>query len=294
MPAPRLLAVTLTAALLGAAAPAPPPTSAEVLAASTPAEWRRIDPENTLYLELPAGRVIIELAPDFAPRHVANIKALVRAGYFDGAAIIRSHDNYVVQWGQPDEARPLGPAVKTLPAEFERAAAGLAFDALPDRDTYAPEAGFSRGLPAGRDAKAGKAWMLHCYGTVGVGRDEPADSGGGTELYAVTGQSPRHLDRNITVVGRVLQGMELLSVMPRGTGDLGFYKTPEERTPIARVRVAADLPAAERTELEALRTDSASFKAYVEARRNRREAWFKRPAGAINVCNVPLPLRTPG
>ena len=134
-------------------------------------------------------------------------------------------------------------------------------------------------------------WLAHCYGMVGAGRDEDADSGGGTELYAVNGESPRQLDRNVTLVGRVIQGMDLLSSLPRGTGDLGFYKTDAERIPIQRVRIAADVPAQERIEYEALRTDSDSFKAFVEARRNRTEAWFKVPAGRIGLCNVPLPVR---
>ncbi|MBS0295684.1 MAG: peptidylprolyl isomerase [Proteobacteria bacterium] len=265
---------------------------ADILAASKPSEWRRLDPENTLYLDLPGGRVVIELAPGFAPHHVANIKALVRAGYFDNAAIIRSQDNYVVQWGQPDEKRSLGPAKKTLKAEFDRRIGKDArLDRLQDPDTYAPEVGFAQGFPAARNRKLGREWLTHCYGVVGVGRDEGADSGGGTELYAVNGQAPRHLDRNVTLVGRVVQGMELLSVMPRGTGDLGFYKTTGEQTPIRRIRVAADLPASERTELEALRTDSATFKTLMESRRNRREPWFKVPAGRLGVCNAPLPVR---
>ena len=265
---------------------------ADILAASKPSEWRRLDPENTLYLDLPGGRVIIELAPRFAPHHVANIKALVRAGYFDNAAIIRSQDNYVVQWGQPDEKRSLGPAKKTLKAEFDRRIGKDAkLDRLPDPDTYAPEVGFAQGFPAARNGKLGREWLVHCYGMVGVGRDEGADSGGGTELYAVNGQAPRHLDRNVTLVGRVVQGMELLSVMPRGTGDLGFYKTPAEQTPIRRIRVAADLPIAERVELEALRTDSKTFRTLTESRRNRREPWFKVPAGRLGVCNAPLPVR---
>lgn len=302
----RRIAVAAGVALLcGAAAPAPKTTAqpqafrhvavkavADILAASKPAEWRRLDPENTLYLDLPQGRVIIELAPGFAPHHVANIKALVRAGYFDNAAIIRSQDNYVVQWGQPDEKRSLGPAKKTLKAEFDRRIGKDAkLDRLPDPDTYAPEVGFAQGFPAARNRKLGREWLTHCYGMVGVGRDEGADSGGGTELYAVNGQAPRHLDRNVTLVGRVVQGMELLSVMPRGTGDLGFYKTPAEQTPIRRIRVAVDLPASERTELEALRTDSATFKTLMESRRNRREPWFKVPAGRLGVCNAPLPVR---
>ncbi len=126
---------------------------------------------------------------------------------------------------------------------------------------------------------------------VGVGRDNDADSGGGSELYAVIGQAPRQLDRNVTLVGRVVRGMEWLSSLPRGTGDLGFYKTAAERTPIVRVRIAADLPVAERVPLQALREDSATFAALLRNRRFRQDDWYKRPAGRLDVCNMPLPVR---
>jgi peptidylprolyl isomerase len=268
-----------------------PLTSADVLATSTSSDWRPLDPQNTLYLDLPAGRVVIELAPQFAPHHAANIQALAREGYYDGVAIVRSQDNYVVQWADPDGKRPIKNAQRTLAAEFERTARGVPFTPLVDPDTYAPEVGFSDGFPTARDPKFGRAWLVHCYGMVGAGRDNDVDSGGGTELYVVTGSAPRHLDRNVTLVGRVVQGMEMLSALPRGTGALGFYEKPEQRLPIKSVRVAADLPASQRTELEVLRTDTPTFTAYVEARRNRREEWFKVPAGHVDVCNVPIVAR---
>jgi peptidylprolyl isomerase len=151
--------------------------------------------------------------------------------------------------------------------------------------------GFSAGFPAARDVKAGRAWLAHCYAMVGAGRGNEADSGSGTDLYVVIGHAPRHLDRNVTLVGRVVQGMELLSVLPRGTGALGFYEKPEQRLPIRAVRVAADVPEAERTHLELLRTDTPAFTELVESRRNRREEWYKRPAGRVELCNVPLVVR---
>jgi len=291
-------AASQTAALATANVPPPPAesahrplTSADVLATSTAADWRPLDPQNTLYLELPAGRVVIELAPQFAPRHAANIQALAREGYYDGIAVVRSQDNYVVQWADPDGKRPIKNAQRTLAAEFERTSRGVPFTPLVDPDTYAPEVGFSDGFPTARDPKFGRAWLVHCYGMVGAGRDNDVDSGGGIELYAVTGHAPRQLDRNVTLVGRVVQGMEMLSALPRGTGALGFYEKPEQRLPIRSVRVAADLPASQRTELEVLRTDTPTFTAYVEARRNRREEWFKVPAGHVDVCNVPIVAR---
>ncbi len=151
----------------------------------------------------------------------------------------------------------------------------------------------SDGFPAARDFWRSSLADALRYGTVGVGRDTEANSGGGTELYAVIGHSPRHLDRNVTLIGRVVKRIELLSVLPRGTGDLGFYEKPEQRVPIRSIRVAADVPESERTPLELLRTDTATFAAVVEARRNRTDAWFKYQAGAVEICNVPIAVRTP-
>ena len=268
-----------------------------MLAAAGSADWRAVDPENTLYLELASGRVVIELAPAFAPRHVDNVKTLVRGSYFDGLAFIRSQDNYVVQWGDPDggdaqKQRPIRNGQRTLPEEFTRALTpDLPFTRLPDVDGYAPEVGFSSGFPAGRNPKSGRAWLAHCYGMVGAGRDNAVDSGGGTELYVVIGNAPRHLDRNVTLLGRVVQGMERLSTLSRGTGAMGFYTKAAERTPIRSIRVAADLPVAERTPLEVLRTDTPTFEKLVESRRNRREEWFHATAGHVELCNVPLPVR---
>jgi peptidylprolyl isomerase len=279
-----------------AADAAPGPTTAEVIAAAPPAHWRRPSDDDLLVLELATGgRAVIELAPDFAPRHVERIRALAGARYWDGLVVLRSQDNYVIQWGDPaggtPDERPLPQPSPRLPAEFDREAAGLPFATLADGDLYAPEAGWSRSFPAGRDPAAGRAWLAHCYGTVGAGRDLAADSSNGSELYLVTGHAPRHLDRNITTVGRVLQGMEHLSVLPRGTGPLGFYEDPAQQVGIVSLRLAADLPEAQRPALEVLDSASPSFARLVEARRHRREEWFIDPVGHVELCNVPIPVR---
>jgi peptidylprolyl isomerase len=297
----RIAVMSGIAALLAGCAASPPPSAtapaaptrpmADLLRDSPASDWRRLDSENTLYMDLPTGRVIIELAPTFAPAHVANIRTLVREGYFDGLAIVRAQDNYVAQWGDPDEKRTLGAAKKSLAPEFTRAlASDLAFTALPDRDTYA-ETGFSSGFPAARDPASARAWLVHCYAMVGAGRANEPDSGNGAELYAVIGNAPRLLDRNVTLVGRVVRGIELLSTLPRGTGALGFYEKPAERTPIRAMRIASDLPAAERVPLEALRTESDTFRQLVEGRRFRKDDWYQESAGHVDVCNVPLPIR---
>jgi peptidylprolyl isomerase len=285
-----------------AAAPASKsaPTMQQVLDASRPSDWRPLNPGDTLYMDLPEGRVVIELASAYAPLHAANIRALAHQHYWDGLAILRVQDGFVTQWGDPaaeaehpaHPPRSLGKAKPTIVAEFERnVSPGIPFTRLSDGDVYAPEVGFSNGFPVARDPKTGKTWLVHCYGMVGAGRDNTPDSGPGTELYAVIGQAPRQLDRNIALIGRVVQGMQYLSDLPRGNGSMGFYKNPAHQTKILRVRLASDLPPAERMHLEVLRTDTPTFTALVESRRNRSDAWYLYKVGKIDICNVPLPVR---
>jgi peptidylprolyl isomerase len=300
-----IAALALTSSLLALPALAaeqdkPTPTAKEILAKSTPAEWRTPDPQNLLFMQLPTGRVVIELAPDFTPLHAANIRTLVRGHYFDGLAIIRVQDNFVTQWGDPNDdengdkskIRSLGKASKTLPPEFTRAIdPKLPWTALPDGDVYAPEVGFSEGFPAARDPASGQQWLAHCYGMVGVARDVAPETGSGSSLYVVIGQAPRRLDRNLAVAGRVLEGMPLLSGLPRGPEPMGFYADPALRVTIQSVRLAADTPAKQRPAIEVLRTDSASFAALVEAKRNGRNAFYARPAGKVDLCSIDVPVR---
>ena len=300
-----LIALTLATvfalpALAEQAKPAHTPTPKALLAKSTAAEWRTPDPRNLLDMTLPQGRVLIELAPDFTPLHAANIRTLVHEGYFDGLAIVRVQDNFVTQWGDPEDdehgdkakLKPLGSAKHTLPPEYTRPIdAKLEWTALPDGDVYAPQVGFSGGFPAARDPASGREWLAHCYGMVGVARDIGPETGSGSSLYAVIGQAPRGLDRNLAMAGRVLQGMEFLAGLPRGTGPLGFYADPAQRVTITSVRLAADLPAAQRPKIEVLRTDSPTFAALVEAKRNRLDDFYKNPAGKIDLCSIAVPVR---
>jgi len=278
----------------------PTPTPAEILDAAKPSEWRTPDPRNLLLMQLPGGRVVIELAPDFSPRHADNIRTLVEGGYFDGLAIVRVQDNFVTQWGDPNDdddgdksqLRPLGKASKTLPPEYTRPIdPKLEWTPLPDGDVYAPEVGFSEGFPAARDPASGKMWLAHCYGMVGVARDIDPQSGAGSALYAVIGQAPRQLDHNLAIAGRVLEGMPLLAAMPRGPKPMGFYKDPAQRTTIQSVKLASDLPADQRPALEVLRTDSPSFTALIDARRHGHNDFYPTPVGKLELCNMEAPVR---
>jgi len=290
------LALGLTG-LLGGVSLAQPVTMQALLKATSAKDWRPLDPSRTLVMQLPQGRVVIELAPAFAPQHVANIETLARAHYFDGLSINRVQDNFVVQWGdphaqQPKQARALPDHLsRRLPPEYSRPTRGLAFTALLDPDTYAARTGFSMGFPVARNATASRTWLVHCYGMVGVGRDNPPDTGNGSELYVVIGQAPRQLDRNITLVGRVVEGMSWLAALPRGHGPMGFYRHAAQRVPILRLRLAATLAPAHRPHLQVLRTDTSAFRHLIAIRRHRSDTWYVRPANRINVCNVPLPVR---
>ena len=295
------------ASLLSTALAAPPKkapvskkTGQEILAASPASDWRGLDPDNTLLMELASGNVIIELAPRFAPAHAANIRALAHGGYWDGLAILRVQDNFVTQWGDPegdnaDKAKPLPEGAKAkLPAEFsvpvDRIGKAAGFTKIADVDGWAPRTGFAEGFPVAADPKTGQAWLAHCYGMVGAGRSDAVDSSNGTELYAVIGHAPRGLDLNITVVGRVLKGMELLAALPRGSAAMGFYDKPEQRVGIQRVRLLADVPAAERPALQVLKTDSATWTQLLDARRYRG-GWYVHDPAHVDICTAGVPTR---
>ena len=268
------------------------PSPSEVLAASHDTEWRALAPDSTLYLELEDGLVVIELAPDFAPQHAARMKALARAGFYDGLDFYRVIEGFVAQAGDIEGARDVGELGPTTAAEFERASASdeLVFTPLGAMDGYASEVGYVDGFPAGRDSTTGRLWLIHCPGAVAMARGNEPDSGG-TEFYVVLGHAPRYLDRNLSIFGRVRHGQELLQRLPRGAAGSGMIAEGDERGKIVGLRVAADVPEAERTPVEILRTDSASFAALIASRRNRPEEFFVYRPDHIDVCGVPVPVR---
>lgn len=288
--APALLAFIPASAAIAAD---PPATPAAVVAAAPASAWRAIAAENLLVMTIEGGkRVVIEVAPAFAPRHVANIRALAKAHWWDGTSINRVQDNYVVQWGDATEKKPLPPGLSpTSPADYVRSIANvrLAITPSPSADAYAPKTGYVDGWPMAMDGDG--AWLPHCYGFVGVGRNVSPDAGTGAELYVVNGQAPRQLDRNIAVVGRVVEGMAHLSSLPRGSGELGFYTADEKTVPILSVRLASELPEAERPHFQVMDVASPSFAAYLRLRANRKDDFYDRPAGGVDLCNAPVPVR---
>jgi cyclophilin family peptidyl-prolyl cis-trans isomerase len=320
---PLLACAALAAHLpLSAQEVEPAPAPGEIVAAAKAEEWVAIAPSDLLVMELAPDakakprRVVIQLMPaPFSQGWVSNIRKLAAANFWHGTSINRVQDNYVVQWGDATEKKALPESLAVVPEseyetqlntsvginwvtqgleEAESAEEMLRSDGSSGDDdndvkifdAYQKDTGFWKGWPIANDKSS---WPVHCYAMVGVGRNLSPDTGTGAELYTVIGHAPRHLDRNIALVGRVIEGIEHLSSLPRGTGALGFYEKEEERVPILSVRIgneATDVPA-----FEYLSTDSASFAAYADARANRRDPFFNVPAGGADICNIPVPVR---
>jgi peptidylprolyl isomerase len=309
MPVGMLTTLLLLQAAAQPVSSTPAKAPSEIVAAAPAADWVDIAPDDLLVMQLApdrdgaARKIVIQLMPPpFSQPWIANIRTLAKAHWWDGTAVTRVQDNYVAQWGDPTEKKPLPEelrkaaetdyvlAAQSVPG-FARIESGksVAYARNVERDAYSQAAFHRFGWPlAGSD---NHVWPVHCYGMVGVGRNLPPDTGTGAELYTVIGHAPRHLDRNIALVGRVVAGIENLSSLPRGTGPLGVYEKPEQRVPIVSIRLASELRAGEQPHFQYLSTESASFAAYADARANRKDAFFIVPAGGADICNVPVPVR---
>ncbi len=347
-----LAAVALSLALpVAAQEEGAAPSPNQIVEQAAAEEWVAIAANDLLVMTLAPDRdgkrreVVIQLMPaPFSQGWVENIRTLTRARWYDGVSVNRVQDNYVVQWGDATEDKPLPDrlqvmdeadytsgklftreiaaanqmAWQTMGYHFVKNAMNAAdvelvvppqyledlesdnFEHIPEptmpnvSDRYAPVVSHLLGWPIANNynIKAQRYWPVHCYGMVGVGRGYSPDTGSGAELYTVIGHAPRHLDRNIALVGRVIEGIEHLSSLPRGTGELGFYETAEERVPIQSVRLASEL--SDTPKFEYLTTEGETFARYAEARANRRDPFFITPAGGADICNIPVPVRRVG
>jgi len=290
----RRLALLALLPLIAAAPPAENKklTPTDVVAQMGDEFWITIPAEDLLVMTLEGGsRVVIQLAPEFAPVHVANIRKMATSGYWQGATVYRVQDNYVAQWGlgEAERALPEG-VVKLPPHEYWRPLKGVAFQAVGASDPYSKQAGFSNGWPVAT-YKDGTASLTHCYGAVGVARDLAPDTGSGSELYTIIGHAPRQLDRNIAIVGRVIEGIENLSSLPRGTDKMGFYAKGQAARPIQSVHLASSMPVETRPSFQHLDDSTAGFAQYAKVRMNRDDDFYRVAAGGADICNIPVPIR---
>lgn len=276
------------------------------LAASAAAakDWRDVDANNLVLIETHYGRIAVELEPDFAPAHAARVRSLARAHFYDGLSFYRAIDGFVAQGGigegtaatrdHPKRAEELA-KWPPLKAEFDASIAQIfsPFTPLGSPDLFAPEAGHVNGFPAGRDAKEGREWLIHCPGTFAFARDNGADTAT-TEFYIVIGEAPRRLDRNLSAFGRVIDGMQVVQKLNRGDPAVkaGVIQDVSRRDKILKFEIAADLPEAKRPHYRAMRTDSKAFAKWKQDRINPAPGFYVRtPPKILDVCLAPVPVR---
>jgi Peptidyl-prolyl cis-trans isomerase (rotamase) - cyclophilin family len=271
----------------------------EVVELSPDSDWRAVFADNLLVMTLSLSgverTVVFELQPDLAPGHVTNTKTLVKQGIFDNTQFYRVIDGFVAQGGpmfdENSEPPNLTQGQITIRAELTSSLNldddYLAFD---HADGFADETGFYKGFAVGRDISEQSSWLLHCYGVLAAGRTNDPDSGG-TELYIVNGPAQRYLDRNTTVFGRVIDGMDAIQSLKRTQNLTGSVDLKSDDNVIKQVVVGSQLPPGQRPQFEVMRTDSVSFKQLLAARKNRNEDWFLYQHNYIDACGVAIPVR---
>jgi peptidylprolyl isomerase len=273
-------------------------TLALLLTATAPAaaqdktEWRRIDPASIAYMQLPGGEVTIELNAEFAPATVAQFRRLVREEFYDGLGFYRVVDGFVAQGGDGSDMADAN-SEPMLPAEFERRwSDDLPFTSVQKPDMFAPETGFIDGFAAGRDRQSRRVWLTHCPGVIAMARNDGPDTGS-TDFYIVIGQAPRYLDRNLTIFGRVVSGMDVVHRVIRGPSEAnGMIAEGEPRTTIEKIVLAQDGPAAERKSVQVADTSSAEFRKVLQSRKKRGPPFFHhKPPEVLDVCQIPVATR---
>jgi peptidylprolyl isomerase len=257
-------------------------------------DWRMADPEDLLLIEVENGTIVVELSDTFAPRHAARMRQAARDGFYDGLGFYRVIDGFVAQGGRGEEAdSPPTPQYPPLVGEFTVPAQDVVFTPMMDPDLYAAQVGHVEGFPAAMNAEGTEVWPIHCPGTVAMARGNEPDTGD-VEFYIVIGHGPRHLDRIMSVFGRVIDGMEHVQALHRGDPAVnsGVIADPEARDVILSMRVAADLSEAEQPVYEIMRSDGQAFHDAKHARRNRTHPFFfERPVPVIEACHMPAAAR---
>lgn len=265
---------------------------AEIVRTAPDDHWRQIPPDQLLLIDTSEGTITVMLSSALAQDHVVQARVLAREGYYQGLSFYRVIENFVAQGGDHTGDVDKGSAKKTLEAEFEEPLPETAvFKEFPYKDGYAASVGYIESMPAGRDESTGSAWLAHCTGAFAYGRENDQNSAS-TEFY-ITLQPQRYLDRNLTVLGRVIDGMGLVQAAPRGVID-GDPETDDfpQRLMLTGMRIVADLPKDEQPRWRILDDQSASFAEMIRARGARPDPFFYYRPNHVNLCQVPIPVET--
>ena len=275
-----------TSSILAAEKPQSPN---EIIESAPDDHWRKPKPENLLYIELETGRIIIELGPQFAPGHVANIKLLAKEGFYNNASFYRVINGFVAQGGVGKNKRIPNKGKIAIVAEFSKSIDDqFKYMEISGPDGYAKYTGFKSGFPINLSSDKAQAWITHCTGIFAMARGNDVNSGG-TEFY-ITLNNQRHLDKNATVFGNVLYGMHLVQSLQRSTSLAGPIDITGKNL-IKSIKIAADIPFNQRIQLEVMDTESVSFAKLIKAKKHRTEDWFVSRSDYVDVCSVNVPVR---
>ncbi len=246
--------------------------------------WQQVNNDDVLRIDLPTGRVYVQLNPQLAPGHVDNIKKLAREGFYDGLNVYRFVESFVAQGGdQSGEKQPTQGSKGITGEMFLTTENSIEITPINAVDGYADKTGFLNGFAVAQNSDGKKTWMTHCTGTFAMARSNEIDSGG-TEFY-ITLAPQRYLDKNTTVFGRVLEGMEHAQRLLR---------TPvngQPFNPISQVRVLSDIAGEDNSAFTVFDTSSEDFKELIESRKNRPSEWFIDKPNHTDVCSVSIPTK---
>lgn len=263
-------------------------TEDEIASALAP-DWRDVSPENLILVETAYGDIVLELNADFAPNHANQFRKLVRDDVYNGIRFYRVIDAFVAQGGLQDEA--VIEQYPTLENENDRPISEAAFVPLGNADLFAPVVGHIDGFAVGRSETLGSEWLLHCPGALAMARDNDPDSGG-TEFYIVL-DAQRYLDRNLTVFGRVIDGMQHVQKLKRGVRAIesGVIQAPEVGDEILSMTVAADMDQAIRPAYQVQAMPTQAFEDAKTAKRVRNEDFFyRKPPEMLDICGFEVPV----
>jgi peptidylprolyl isomerase len=306
-----LLAGALTLAFAASAqqAPAPAPAQPSVTAAAAAADtanWRKVDPQNLLLLTIANSQIVlVELRPDFAPRHIEQIRKIARAGHYDGLPFHRVIDNFMAQGGEVYAKYMLYPRpYGELQAEFtfQRKPGDHPVQWLSNIDAATSDwqrIGYFEGfIVAGKhDNQADfsntgtvPTFALHCAGIASMARATDPNSAD-TQFFLMRRSrvGPDKLDADYTIWGRALTGLDVIRSITAGPQESDGRLSVAAATKLTRARIVADLPAAQQPAVYVQRTDGPAFATQLAAARRT----ITDATSACELPPVPVIVETP-
>ncbi|HTK36444.1 MAG TPA: peptidylprolyl isomerase [Caulobacteraceae bacterium] len=272
------LALALSAVMPVAVHAAP---AAPAAPAYAPGDWKPVDPQNLMVIDTGKGRIVVELVPALSPEHVERIKTLARQGYYDGLKFFRVIDEFMAQTGDKANTGAGESGLPTLKGAFtfrrgpETAYSGLAYGSGGSVGFIGPMAISSQPdelMALTADGKV-KAYGLFCAGVAGMARTNDPDSA--SAQFFLMRQTFPTLNSQYTPFGRVVAGLDVVRKLQIG-------EPPANPDVMLKVRMASDMPAAERPNVWRVDPTSAAFRAHLAASLAAKGPQF-------SPCDVDLP-----